>query len=221
MNRFVAALAIAAVFWSESLAAATPESPPVGLSGRSAPSHSDALAPVTLLHDTLIEVMKDADALGFEGRRQTLGPVLRTIFNFPAMAQAAVGQYWGQMNEVERQELLEVFEEFSVATYADRFNRYAGQRFETLGEKPAPRSAVWVRTRLVIPADAEHPEGRTVNLNYLVRDFGTEGWRIIDVFLGGAVSEMATRRSEYTSVIRREGVAALIETLASKARALN
>lgn len=221
MKRFVTISAFAAALWVGSVPAATTDPVPAGLSDPTAPGQSAALAPVARLHDALIDVMKHADGLGFEGRRDTLDPVLRSIFNFPAMAQAAVGRYWTQMSEAERTELLDVFAAFSVATYADRFEGYSGQRFETMGEAPAPRDGVWVKTQLVTPADAEHPQGRTVNLNYLVRDFGAAGWRIIDVFLGGAVSEMATRRSEYISVIRREGIAALLESLASKTRALD
>jgi phospholipid transport system substrate-binding protein len=43
-----------------------------------------------------------------------------------------------------------------------------------------------------------------------------EGWRIIDVFLKGTVSELATRRSEFTSVIRRGGAEALVQLLQKK-----
>lgn len=220
MNRVVAALILAAALPAGSASAAPAEMQPTAVSAVAAPALSEPLAPVTRLHDTLIKVMKNADALGFEGRRATLDPVLRAVFNLPAMAQVAVGQYWSAMSEADRRELLAAFAEFSVATYADRFDGYSGQRFETLGEEEAPGRSVWVKTRLVIPADAAHPQGRTVNLNYLVRSFGTDGWRIIDVYLGGTVSEMATRRSEYTSVIRREGVAGLISTLENKTRAM-
>jgi len=221
VNRIVVALALAAALSTGSVTAATTEPQPADLSVTTGAAQSAPLAPVARLHDALIEVMKNADALGFEGRRERLDPVLRTGFNFPVMAQVAVGQYWAEMSEADRQELLAAFAEFSVATYADRFDGYSGQRFETLGEEQAPSRSVWVKTVLVIPADAEHPQGRTVNLNYLVRNFGSDGWRIIDVYLGGTVSEMATRRSEYTSVIRREGIAGLIASLESKTRAMH
>lgn len=222
MNRFLIAAVLAAVVCSGSAAAVTADSPSASESSNAAAATTDAAAaaPVTRLHDTLIEIMKNAGTLGFEGRRQTLEPVLSQVFDFPTMAQAAVGQYWGQMNESERKELLAVFEEFSIATYASRFDGYSGQRFETLGEEPAPRNAVWVKTQLVLPSDSDNPDGRLINLNYLVHDFGSEGWRIVDVYLGGAVSEMATKRSEYVSVIRREGVSGLLETLATKTRSL-
>jgi phospholipid transport system substrate-binding protein len=42
------------------------------------------------------------------------------------------------------------------------------------------------------------------------------GWQIVDVFLSGTVSELATRRSEFSSVIRRGGAEALVDALQKK-----
>ena len=46
------------------------------------------------------------------------------------------------------------------------------------------------------------------------------GWQIIDVFLSGTVSELATRRSEFSSVMRRGGAEALVDLLQKKAAQL-
>ena len=43
------------------------------------------------------------------------------------------------------------------------------------------------------------------------------GWKIVDVYFK-RISELATRRSEYSSVIRREGVPALLQTLENKVK---
>jgi phospholipid transport system substrate-binding protein len=51
-----------------------------------------------------------------------------------------------------------------------------------------------------------------VTLNYLMRQNGDK-WQIIDVFLSGTISELATRRSEFTSVIRRDGAQGLLQLL--------
>ena len=41
-------------------------------------------------------------------------------------------------------------------------------------------------------------------------------WKIIDVYLNGTVSELALRRSEYSSLIQREGLDSLIVALNQK-----
>src|SRR3546814_5674506 len=66
-----------------------------------------------------------------------------------------------------------------------------------------------VRTRLI------KSDGEAVALNYLMRP-GDEGWQIVDIFLKGSISELATRRSEYSSVLRREGYDKLIAMLSQK-----
>ena len=51
-----------------------------------------------------------------------------------------------------------------------------------------------------------------VTLNYLVHP--AEGsWKVIDVYLSGTISELATRRSEFASILKSGGADALIESL--------
>ena len=65
---------------------------------------------------------------------------------------------------------------------------------------------VIVQTRLI------KGNGEPVTLNYLMRESDGK-WQIIDVFLSGTISELATRRSEFTSVIRRDGAQGLLQLL--------
>ena len=54
-----------------------------------------------------------------------------------------------------------------------------------------------------------------MSLNYIVRQFDNT-WRIIDVFLDAKYSELALKRSEYSSVVEREGYASLIAAMEEK-----
>jgi phospholipid transport system substrate-binding protein len=45
-------------------------------------------------------------------------------------------------------------------------------------------------------------------------------WQIIDVYLNGTISEMAARRSEYSTVLRQGGAPALVALLHKKATEL-
>lgn len=165
---------------------------------------------VDRLHEALIDVMKNAKTLGLVGRRERLDPVVRRAFALPDMARLAVGPYWQQMSAAEQKSIVESFSRMSVAIYARRFNGFDGESFEFLAQEPGPRDTTWIRTRIVVPSS------ENVALNYLTRDFCDQGWRIVDVFLAGSISELATRRSEYTSVLRQSGVAGLIAALEEK-----
>jgi phospholipid transport system substrate-binding protein len=67
-----------------------------------------------------------------------------------------------------------------------------------------------VRTKL-IPKQKE-----PVVLNYLCHETA-DGWKAIDVYLSGTISELATRRSEFSAILKSGGAAALIESLQRRA----
>lgn len=168
---------------------------------------------VERLNVALIEVMQGAETLGFQGRYQRLAPVLSAAFDFPWMARISVGRHWRALDEVTRGRFVEAFGKLSIATYAARFDGYGGERFEVLGEAPGRRETVLVRNHLV------RNDGETVAIDYLLKA-REEHWRVVDVFLDGKYSELALKRSEYGSVIKNHGMAALIQSLDDKAAEL-
>jgi len=171
---------------------------------------SGAAAVIDAMHAALIDTMKHAETLGFEGRYERLEPTLRRTFDFDFMAEKACGRYWRSLSDADRERMRSIFARFTLSTYASRFSGYSGEHFEIESEAPAPRDTVFVRTQLV------RSEGEdNVEINY--RLHRTEaGWRVIDVLLRGTVSELALRRSEYSSVIKRDGFQALVDTLEAK-----
>jgi ABC-type transporter MlaC component len=52
--------------------------------------------------------------------------------------------------------------------------------------------------------------------DYMMRRKG-ESWLISDIYLDGAISEVATRRSEFSTILRNEGIDSLIAALNRKA----
>jgi phospholipid transport system substrate-binding protein len=68
---------------------------------------------------------------------------------------------------------------------------------------------VLVKTQ-VVPSD-----GDPVDINYLMH-IKDGSWRIIDVHLKGRISEVATRRGEFASVIRSDGIDGLLDAIERK-----
>lgn len=161
---------------------------------------------VARLNATLLDVMKNAERLGYEGRYERLAPVLSETFNFALMARVSVGRHWSKLSAAQRERLVDAFTRMSIATFASRFNGYAGETMEVLGEEEGLRKSVLVRNQLV------KSDGEVIPLHYLMRKFKA-GWRAVDVHLDAKFSEVATKRAEYTSVIAREGFDALISGL--------
>jgi phospholipid transport system substrate-binding protein len=176
------------------------------------------LSPSETVHtlcDALISAMKQGPSLGYSGRLRMLDPQIRRALDLPLMTRLVVGPPWRSLKLDEQQRLIEAFSDYSIAVYASRFKAYGGERFIV---DPATtnlaNSDVIVHTRLV-PG-----EGDPVQLDYLLRK-GANGWKVIDVFLSGTISELATRRSEYSSVLRMGGAEALISVLQKKTAELS
>ena len=161
------------------------------------------------LYDVLLSTMKNGRALGQSGRFAQLEPVIRRSFDIASMAQLAVGAAWASLNETQRQQVIESLGRYISAIYADRFDSYAGQKLEVIGEHPAPSGAM-VRSQIV------KANGEAVKVNYMMRR-SANGWVISDIYLDGAISEVATRRSEFAAILRNDGINGLIAALNRKA----
>ncbi len=161
------------------------------------------------LHETLTNAMKEADALGYQGRFDLIAPAVETSIDRTFMASKSIGRYWKKLTKDERKRWLETFADLLVANYAGRFKGYSGEYFTLNGEEDAPHDTKLVKTTLILPDDDN------VNLNYRLHETSA-GWRIIDVYLNGTVSELALRRSEYSSTVKRNGFETLIAAVEEK-----
>jgi phospholipid transport system substrate-binding protein len=165
------------------------------------------------LYSVLLSTMKNGRSLGQSGRFMQLAPVIRSTFDIATMARLSIGSSWAGLTEVQRQQVTESFGRYISAIYADRFDSYDGQKLEVTGEEPAA-AGVMVRSRIV------KANGEPVQVDYLMRRTG-ETWLISDIYLDSAISEVATRRSEFAAILKKDGIDGLIAALNRKADMLS
>src|SRR6201994_4874495 len=161
------------------------------------------------LYDALLSTMKNARTLGQSGRFTQLAPVIRRTFDIASMARLSIGPSWTSLSDTQRLEATESFGRYISAIYANRFDSYNGQKLEVTGEQPAP-SGVMVRSQII------KASGEPVKVDYMMRRNG-DGWLISDIYLDGAISEVATRRSEFAAILRSDGIDGLVAALNRKA----
>lgn len=190
-----ALLALALAFGAGAATAADPESPK---------------AVVEAYYAQLLKAMHGGAKLGYKGRYELLKPSVEKTFNVALMAQVSVGAFWDTMTAAQRAALIEAFRDFTIANYAHSFDDFGGEQFLTTVAKETPRRDIVVYSTLV------KSDGDKVALNYLLRRDDEAHYKVIDVFLDGSVSQLATRRSEYTSLIRQSGIDALIAAIRKK-----
>lgn len=186
----------------------------LALPGRGEAALSAPAATIEGFYATLLAVMKEGRGVPFDQRYAQLQPAILRAFNLPLMTRIAVGPDWAQFTPDQQQRLVAAFTRYTVATYANRFDAYSGERFQVAPEPLANPNGMLVETRLV-PAD-----GSAVSLDYLMRQGAGGQWQVIDVYLNGTISELATRRAEFAAVLSRQGADGLVRVLDQRAAAL-
>jgi len=167
---------------------------------------------VRTLYATLLSVMQNGPSLGAHGRYAQIEPVVGRVFDLPLMTRLAVGPHWATMDPAQQQQVTQAFGRYIAAVYADRFDSYAGEKLEVTGSTPSTGGMI-ITSRIV------KSNGDPVEINYLMHQSGA-GWQITDIYLNGTISELATHRSEFSSILQTRGVNGLIATLNGKAAAL-
>ena len=156
----------------------------------------------------LLDTMKNGKKLGFDGRYKKLAEPVVKSHDLTKIARIVVGREWKKLTDEQKQKLVDVFSRLSIASYAHNFKNYSGEQFEVISEEQTPRGGVIVHTLLKIPGEKD------VKLDYQMKKKGNE-WRIINIIANG-VSDLALKRSEYTSILKREGFDALLEKISGK-----
>src|SRR5262249_10936378 len=134
------------------------------------------------------------------------------VFDIPYMTQLAIGSTaWATLPDQQRQQVMQAFERYVTAVYAERFDKYAGERVEIIGEQP-PTYGTMVKTQIV------KAYGGGGTLNYFM--VNGNGAQIGDVYLSGTISELAAKRADFSSTLRTQGVPGLIAALNNKALTL-
>ncbi len=156
----------------------------------------------------LIAVMKQGQALGFKGRYDKLDPAVRKSHDLPKIARIVVGKQWEELSAEQQAKLETVFSQLSISAYAHNFNDYSGESFTFVSEEETGRGGVVIHSDLHIPGEKD------VKFDYMMKK-KDDGWRIINIIADG-VSDLALKRSEYTSVLSKDGFDTLIAKITEK-----
>jgi phospholipid transport system substrate-binding protein len=161
-------------------------------------------------YSTLLETMKHGSELGMHGRYQSMAPAVDATFDIPTMMQFIVGPNWTSMSDGDRKSLIDAFRRMTIANYASNFDSFHGQHFDVDANVQTKGSDRFVQSTLVLTTDKPIP------FVYRMRDTGA-GWKAIDIYLNGYVSELATRRSDFSATLASGGASALVKKLNSLA----
>ena len=169
---------------------------------------ADPAALITNLGNRALEVLgKNATPAQRVARFHEL---FREDFDVPAIARFVLGRYWKVATPEQQQEFIRLFEDYIALVYSSQLAAYSGETLKVTGSRADPEGAI-VASEIIRPTGAPpvkvewHLAGR--DGSYKIRDVAVDG-----------ISMATTQRSEFASVIQRNGgqVQGLIAMLREK-----
>jgi phospholipid transport system substrate-binding protein len=158
----------------------------------------DPQAPVLRFQDALISAMKDGERVGFAGRRERMEAMVDSSFDLRAVTRAIIGRHYESLTRAQRAELGQRVRRYAVTTFAARFSRYEGERFEPTNVRAVDAESARVSGRFMSAG------GSATDLGYAVHR-SAAGWRIVNVWFDG-VSGTDIQRAEFEVFLRNGGV---------------
>jgi len=142
--------------------------------------------------------------------------LLNQNFAVDAIGRWVLGRYWRKATKEEQAEYAVLFEDLIVATYVNRFEEFSGETLKVIKAISQNGKDAIVKSEIIRPA-GQPP----VRVDWRVRS-PNGAYKIVDVLVEG-VSMSQTQRSEFSSVIKREGgeIAGLLTALRQKTAVLN
>jgi phospholipid transport system substrate-binding protein len=172
---------------------------------RPAIAGSTAEAFVASIGDQVVAILREADKSDAE-KLAALKTLLDSYTDLDLVARLVLGRHWQTASADERRDYVELFRQILMNTMAERMSDYEGQTFEVIGSNALNERDTAVQTRINRLRGAP-----PLRVDWRLRQTGDD-FAIIDVIAEG-VSLVVSQRNEVGSVVERQGMAGLIETM--------
>lgn len=171
-----------------------------------------AEAPDKLVLNTFDNVkakLKEKGALSEEEIDKDLKKMVDNIFDFSAMARASLSSNWNKATAAERKEYIDLFSQLLFDTYLKRIKESIGDakiKLEGVARNKEGDKAI-VKTKVDNGKEVAAIQYRMKNVK--------GAWRIYDIVVEN-VGLVSNYRSEFSSIIRKDKMAGLLEKLRKK-----
>src|SRR5438105_2230905 len=150
---------------------------------RSLAATNDPASIVSDLGSRAIAAMRNGDTAAANQKR--FRELFRQYFDVEACARFALGTYWPTATAVQRQEFVELYEDYVIVGYSTALRALGGASFEVLGSQ-SDREAVTVSSRVQING------GAAIRVNWRLNPTN-HGYKVADVLVNG-ISTASTQR---------------------------
>jgi phospholipid transport system substrate-binding protein len=145
-------------------------------------------------------------------RLQEMADLMFEVADLSLIARLVLGRHWRSATQAQRAAYLDAFRLYALDSLAYRFAQLGrGVSFKLLGRCVAEDHDAQVGTEVKLPTRPE-----PVRIDWRTRE-ADGGYRLVDVTIEG-VSLVVSNRSEFDSVVSREGLDALIARIQGKSK---
>lgn len=131
-----------------------------------------------------------------EEREQRFRALMLQNFAIPGIARFVLGRHWPRASAQQKDEYLKLFEDLMVATYAERFSKYAGETLEI------EQAEIRNQNDTIVYSTIRRVDGaQPIKVAWRVRG-KLGGLKIVDIIVEG-ISMVQTQKSEFASFIQQ------------------
>lgn len=174
-------------------------------------SPAEAQRFIQTLGDDAVTILSDK-SIPLSQREAKIRELLRRNFDLETIGRFVLSKYWRTASADQQSEYMGLFSEYVLKTYARRLGAYGNEQFSITSSKP-----LGSRDAIVLTQITQQAAGQPITAGWRVRDTQSS-YKIIDVMVEG-VSMAAAQRSEFESIVQKQGMTGLIEILRAKVSA--
>jgi phospholipid transport system substrate-binding protein len=159
---------------------------------RSSAATNDPASVVGDLGSRAIAVLQSGDTAA--AKQEQFRQLFRQYFDVEACARSALGTYWRTATTLQRQEFVELYEDYVVASYSTALRALGGASFEVLGSHSGSEGVI-VSSRVQING------GAPIRIDWRLNPIN-HSYKVTDVIVNG-ISTASTQHSDLISFIQR------------------
>ncbi|MEM7042677.1 MAG: ABC transporter substrate-binding protein [Pseudomonadota bacterium] len=169
-----------------------------------APSPDDARNLIQTVGTKVLDILKQDSSQ--DDKFKQLVDLLDESIDLDLVARLILARHWRTADEAQRSEYLKLFRAYALDSLASKLHIYNGQEFEITDSKAAGKKDAVVRTLIY------SPDRPPLHVDWRIREHADGHLIAIDVIVE-SVSLIVTQRSEFGSVVERNGMDGLLDEL--------
>lgn len=167
-------------------------------------SEEPVITTVNKLQKLLLEISTKKGAVSLDDTIKSI----TSFYDTRKMIRMIIGNQWKKISASKKDEVTVLFGRYIARNYIKQFSKFNSIKFNYKGKKKIGEEYLLIKSVLVLN-DKDH-----IKINYLLID--NKESKIFDVLIDGTISEISTKKSEFSKHLQDGGVDLLIKELRKK-----